>query len=461
MMSTSSGAKAEKKTAIHALSGPVEQEDRLPKEPIQWLGLLVAAGLVGVLVGFIGAAFRWSLDRAALYRLDLIHMARLHVPMGVGWMIPVGACAIAGGIGLWLTQRFAPHSAGSGIPRVEGVLRMHLRPAAGLILPVKFLGGLFAIGCGMALGREGPTVQMGGTVGRFGGDWLRRFVPEPWTLIAAGAGAGLSVAFNAPLAAALFVMEELLHRFSTRVFSATLVACITSTVVLRALLGNATDFSVHSLGTIPADVLPAYLVLGLAAGALGVAFNIALLWSLRMFDHARQWPRGLKGFVVGAAVGLIAWTTPLAVGGGEGLSQFAIAQRIAWGALAGWFIIRFALTMASYGCGAPGGIFAPLLALGALLGNGFATASAHLMRVPAHPAPFAIVAMAALFTAVVRSPLTGVVLLLEMTGGWTLILPMMAASLTAYIIPELAGVPPIYDSLRHRDEEIERSKEPS
>ena len=113
--------------------------------------------------------------------------------------------------------------------------------------------------------------------------------------------------------------------------------------------------------------------------------------------------------------------------------------------------------MASYGCGAPGGIFAPLLALGALLGNAFAAANTGLRHVPSDPAAYAIVAMAACFTAIVRSPLTGVVLLLEMTGSWTLILPMMAASVTAYTIPELLGNAPIYDSLRERDIEMERS----
>ncbi len=308
----------------------------------------------------------------------------------------------------------------------------------------------------MALGREGPTVQMGGTIGRLVSDRLRRFVSEPWTLIAAGAGAGLAVAFNAPLAAVIFVVEELLHRFSARVFSATLVACITGTLVLRAVIGNRPDFGVAPQPYLPADVLPEYLLLGMVAGLVGVTFNVSLLASLRLFDRARRWPPGTKGAVVGAAAGLIAWFAPNAVGGGENLAQLAIAGRLACGAILSLLIVRFALTMASYGSGAPGGIFAPLLALGALLGNAFGAANAGLRHVPSDPAAFAIVAMAACFTAIVRSPLTAVVLLLEMTGSWTLILPMMAASVTAYAVPELLGNPPIYDSLRERDEKLER-----
>jgi CIC family chloride channel protein len=440
------------------VSGIAEDEDRLPRRPLQWLGLMLAAALVGAITGLVGAGFRFTLFRLDAFRTAAVAFGHAHMPSWIGWIIPTGLCAAGAAIGLWLTQRLAPQTAGSGIPRVEAVLRSHLRPAGSNILVVKFIGGALSIGSGLALGREGPTVQMGGTVGRLVNDLLRRLVQEPWTLIAAGAGAGLAVAFNAPLAATLFVMEELLHRFSARVFSATLIACIAGTLVLRALLGNRPDFGVAPFPPVPADVLPEYLLLGVAAGLLGVAFNVSLLGAIKLFEHARNWPRGSTGAIVGAAAGLVAWFGPGTVGGGDHLSQLAIAGRIAWSAIFGLLILRFALTMASYGCGAPGGIFAPLLALGALLGNAFGAANAELRHMPFDPATYAIVAMAACFTAIVRSPLTGVVLLLEMTGSWTLILPMMTASLTAYAVPEILGNRPIYDSLRLRDEAQEERR---
>jgi CIC family chloride channel protein len=390
----------------------------------------------------------------------MIAWAHLHGLWWIGWTIPVALCALGAAIACVLTQKFAPQTAGSGIPRVEAVLRHHLRPAAAWILPVKFIGGALAIGSGLALGREGPTVQMGGTIGRLVSDSFRRYIPEPWTLIAAGAGAGLAVAFNSPLAAVIFVVEELLHRFSVRVFSATLMACISGTVVLRSMIGNATEFPSFRLTVLPADVLPSYLILGLLAGLVGVAFNVSLVATLRIFDRAARWPLGAKGALVGAAAGLLAWFAPNLVGGGEGLAGSAIASHIPWGVLCAFLLARFVLTMASYGSGAPGGIFAPLLALGALLGGAFAAAETSLFHHPHDPAPYAIVAMAACFTAIVRSPLTGVVLLLEMTGSWPLILPMMAASITAYAIPELLGNAAIYDSLRARDEELERAHLP-
>jgi CIC family chloride channel protein len=239
------------------------------------------------------------------------------------------------------------------------------------------------------------------------------------------------------------------------------MACITGTLVLRLMLGNATEFASPRLTVLPADILPSYLLLGLLAGLLGVAFNMSLIAGMRISDRAAHWPRGMKGALVGAAAGLLAWYMPGVVGGGESLAQVAIVNGIPWMVLCGLLLVRFFLTIASYSSGAPGGIFAPLLALGALLGSGFAAAESSLFHLPHDPAPYAIVAMAACFTAIVRSPLTGVVLLLEMTGSWPLILPMMAASVTAYAVPELLGNPPIYDSLRERDEKMERRQQPS
>jgi chloride channel protein, CIC family len=435
-----------------------EDEDRLPSHPREWLFLMLVAAIVGAFVGAVGAAFRLTLIALGHGRTELIVWSHLHGHEWTTWLLPTILCGCGSALACYLTQRLAPQTAGSGIPHVEAVLRHHLRPATYWILPVKFIGGAMGIGSGMALGREGPTVQMGGTVGRLVGDLLKKYFSEPWTIIAAGAGAGLAVAFNAPLAAVVFVVEELLHRFSARVFSATLTACISGTVVLRAIIGNSPEFETPRLTIFHADVLPSYLLLGVLAGFVGIAFNVSLIIGLKLSDHASHWPRGAKGAVVGAAAGLLAWFAPSVVGGGEILSQRAIMSAIPWHVIFGLILVRFTLTIASYSSGAPGGIFAPLLVLGALLGNGFAAAASDLLHRSYDPAPYAIVAMAACFTSIVRSPLTGVVLLLEMTGSWPLILPMMAASLTAYAVPELLKNPPIYDSLRERDEKLERAR---
>ena len=299
---------------------------------------------------------------------------------------------------------------------------------------------------------------MGGTVGRLIGDGLRRLTPEPWTLIAAGAGAGLAVAFNAPLAAALFVIEELIRRFSARIFAATLVSTISGTVVLRVLLGDVTTLAAPRLAVLPSHVLPGYLLLGLIAGLFGVVFNRTLLVTIAASDRLGERFAVWRGALVGACAGAVACFAPIAAGGGEPLADRAIEHQLFFSTIVGLLVVRFALSIGSYASGAPGGIFAPLLALGALLGNGFALAGSALLHRHLDPATYAIVGMAACFTAIVRSPLTAVVLLLEMTGSWPLILPMMAASVMAYAVPELLKSPPIYDSLRERDEAVERAK---
>ncbi len=209
---------------------------------------------------------------------------------------------------------------------------------------------------GTALGREGPTVQMGGTIGRLLGDRFGRFLPEPWTLIAAGAGAGLAVAFNAPLAAAIFVAEELIRRFSVRIFVATVVSCIVATTVSRGIIGNRPDFAVGQLGFAAPLTLVGYLMLGVFAGLLGIAFNRSLLWTIEMFGRAAKWPRGSEGAIVGAAVGLLAWRTPHLIGGGDVVAQQAITMPVTIFAALGILLLRFVLTMGSYACGAPGGI---------------------------------------------------------------------------------------------------------
>ena len=331
-------------------------QDRLPRNPRHWVPMIFVAILVGAGTGMIGSAFRIALLWSDTGRERLLVFAHAHGPPGIGWLIPVVVCAAGAGLGGWLAQRFSPETAGSGIPRVEAVLRSHLLPASAHVLPVKFAGGVLAIGSGLALGREGPMVQMGGTLGRLLGSRLGRFLPEPWTLIAAGAGAGLAVAFNAPLAAALFVSEELLRRFSARVFVATIVACIVATTVSRGLLSNHPDFQVRPLGFATPPALIAYLVLGGLAGLAGIAFNVMLLRTLDFFSHPRFHIRGLKGAIAGASVGAIAWHYPALVGGGEVIAQHAITLPHPLRILLLLLLARWVLTMLSYACGAPGGI---------------------------------------------------------------------------------------------------------
>jgi CIC family chloride channel protein len=411
---------------------------------------LPRALLTGVVVGGIAVAFNRALAAAEAMRSALGDVAHAHAPWGVLVLVLVGTVTAA--VAVSLVRYLCPEASGSGIPQVKAVVH-HLRPMrAGRVLAVKFLGGAVGIGGGLTLGREGPTIQMGAAVGQIVSGWVRCTPRERQTLITAGAGAGLAAAFNAPLAGLVFVLEEMQRDFAPTVFTATFIASVTADVVTRSLTGQLPVFHVDTQGIVPLQALPVSLAIGFSAGVLGVAFNRALVGTLDLFQRVRRWPAWVTGAMVGGAVGAVGWFLPGALGGGHRLVERTLAGDVALPALAGFFVLRFALTMASYGSGAPGGIFAPLLVLGSELGLAAGLLARQLAPgVVDHPETFAVVGMAAYFTAIVRAPLTGIVLMIEMTGDYSLALPLLAACLTAYGVADLLRDRPVYEALLERD----------
>jgi len=420
------------------------------------LALALLSLLVGVGSGLIGAAFRLALDQADRLRDAVILCAH---GVGLGVCIVVGLCAAAAALAAWLVRRFAPHASGSGIPHVEAVLNEEIQLARFRLIPVKFIGGLLAIGSGLALGREGPSVQMGASVGHLVARLFRRSWPDCRELFAAGAGAGLATAFNAPIAGAIFVLEELAGRFEPRMAIAALGASAIAISVGRIFVGDTPDFQVEALAYPAAVTGPLYVLLGLVAGAMAVAYNRALLGALSAAELLKALPVELRAALVGAVVGLFAWFMPDIVGGGDPLTQRALSGAEALAALPLLFLIRFALGAVSYAAGTPGGLFAPLLVLGAQLGLLFGLlCQLAFPGLPIQPAGFAVVGMAAFFTGVVRAPVTGIALVTEMTAGFTMLLPMLGACFAAMLVPMLLRNRPIYDSLREhtvrRDREL-------
>lgn len=411
---------------------------------------LPRAIVLGLLAGLVATAFRSALQEGDRLRRLAILTAEAWGPAGV--LVPVTVGAAGAAVAVLLVRRYAPEAAGSGIPHLKAVLR-GIRPLrAAPLLAVKFVAGVIAIGSGLALGREGPTIQMGGAIGHLVSGWFRCTPREQRTLVAAGAGAGLAAAFNAPLAGLVFVLEEVERRFAAALFTLTLVASILADVVARALTGQLPVFHVVVTSPPALEILPVALALGGGAGVLGVAFNRCLRWTLEVFDRARAWPPTAMAGAVGGFAGLIGWFWPALPGSGQGLVEQALVGGIGPLQLLHAFATRLVLTIASYATGAPGGIFAPLLILGSELG----AAAALLLgtALPAagdHGTTLAVVGMTALFSAVVRAPLTGIVLMVEMTASYALILPLLAASLAAFGVADFLGDQPIYEALLERD----------
>lgn len=411
--------------------------------------ILPKALVVGIVAGLIASLFRMALHYSELGRIGWIQ----RLPRWESLAAAVALGALGSGSGLWLVRRFAPETAGSGIPDLKSVV-MGDRPLRWRrVLPVKFLAGVLGIGGGLTLGREGPTVQMGGATGLMVSTWfkVKRGEGERKALISAGAAAGLAAAFNAPLAGLIFALEELNGSFTQVVFVASFLAAVTADVVCRVVTGETPVFVLHSAPAPSLRTLPLAIVLGLVAGVGGVVFNRSLLASLDFFERFRRRPPFLVGALVGAAVGVAAWVYPGVSGSGALLSESALGGGIAIRWVLVLLAARFALTMLSYGSGAAGGIFAPLLVLGSLGGLAVGAAVHAVMPTWAeYPETFAVITMGALFTAIVRAPLTGIVLMIELTGTYEFMLPLLVSCFAAYGVAEALRDTPIYEALRER-----------
>ncbi|MCY0932341.1 chloride channel protein [Streptomyces sp. H27-H1] len=404
------------------------------------------AAVAGCIVGLLGGAFRWCLEQAVEFREWLDGAA---VAGSADWLVPVTLTA-AGAAAACAIARCVPQAAGSGIQHVQAVWLEEGHARSLWLLPAKFVGGVIAIGSGLVLGREGPTVHMGATIGAEAGRRAGLDPDDVRRVHTALGGAGLAVAFTAPLAGVIFVCEEVTRTVRPRMVLLTLIGTVTAVACARLLVDDVQAFP-YSPPPAPAGwLLPLFLLFGVVMGAVGAAYSALVVGMLAVCDRLTDVPPVVRAAAIGALVGLLLALDPLLVGDGDPLSeQLLDGQGPAVAVLAGYLVVRFAAGPLSYAAATPGGLFAPLLALGALCGALAHAAAAPLLPVPGSGA-FAVVGMAALFAGVVRAPVTGTVLVIEMTGATSLLLPLLAASFAATLTANLLESDPIYDTLRHR-----------
>ncbi|WP_404783604.1 chloride channel protein [Altericista sp. CCNU0014] len=372
--------------------------------------------------------------------------------------------AIGGFASGLLIERFAPEAYGSGIPQVKAALAQFPMRLNGQVAWVKLLSGILALGSGLSLGRQGPTVQLGAALAAQLSYWVPTAPAHRKQMIAAGAGAGLAAAFNTPLAGVLFIVEELLRDLSGLTLGTAILSSFIGAVVARTFGGHSLAVNLSTLTTqtsFSLSEIPFYILLGALAGLFGGLFNQGLLASLnlnqRFLPIGLPWRIALAGSCSGVLLGLL----PASFQNLEGLRQWISLGEADWPIVALAFVVRFGLSLMAFGSGAPGGVFAPSLVLGAALGQLVGLLQSHFLAAGL-PSTYALVGMGAFFGAVSRVPFTGIVIIFEMTTNFNLVLPLMMSSVVAYLVAERVSPGSLYNRLLQRQgiDLVQMSKEP-
>lgn len=342
--------------------------------------------------------------------------------------------------------KIEPLISGSGIPQVNGELQGKINFSWPRVLIAKFTAGILSIGSGLTLGREGPSVQVGSAVGK-GIAVVNNFSEDDKNLFTAGtSAAGMSVAFNAPVASLIFSIEELLKKTSDISFLYISTIVIFATGVSHLILGNK---PVMELGLLRNSGVPIHLIIlfGIVIGISGVIFNKSILLGKSLYEKVKL-PNMIKHVFPFLITGVILIFNQKLFGSGESLILLPLNENPSVNSLVISYIVKFFLLMFAFCSGLPGGIFFPLLSLGALLGNIFGSLLGPIYGLEYFPVYFTLIGMSAHFSAIVRAPLTGILLITEMTAApFESLFSILLCSYTAYFVAKLLGSEPIYESL--------------
>ncbi|MBL1178264.1 chloride channel protein [Pantanalinema sp. GBBB05] len=423
---------ATKKWILALLSRQLLQPKRLA---------IAEAGLIGLVSGLAAVLLGQGVSWLGGWRQHLAHI--LPLPMVLP-LFGFGGGYLAG----WIVEHFAPTASGSGMSEVKAVLARVPMPLNLRIAIVKLIGSILVLGAGMPLGREGPTVQIGAALAAQLSRWVPTSPDHRRQLLAAGAGAGLAAAFNAPIAGVLFVIEELLQDVSGITLGTAILASFIAAVVSRIYGTHSLDLNLHLVTpntSFSAPEIPFYLLLGIIAGSFGVLFNQGILTSLnfyrRFLNIGLPWRVGVAGLATGVVLVLLPEFRDNA-----GLRELLLTGDANWQLVAMIFVVQILLILFTYGSGAPGGLLVPSLVLGAALGYLVGTCE-HTLLGLGTVTTYSRVGMAAFFCAVARVPITAVIIVFEMTTDFNLVLPLMIVSVVAYLVADKVATGSLYDRL--------------
>lgn len=410
--------------------------------------MLITEGLcVGLIGGFIVLLYRVALTFAGNWLIKILSYIKGNPFRCAVWFLILMTLA-------WIVGRLVkwePMISGSGIPQVEGEVSGRLSQNWKRVLPAKFAGGFLCMLGGLSLGREGPSIQLGAMAGQGISRALGRGKREEKFLMTCGASAGLSAAFHAPLAGMMFAVEEIHKTFSIPILLPVMTASVTADYIASHILGLDPVFHFQITEYLPQNYYWLLILLGILVGVSGVFYNWGMLKAQELYrkiPFLKETGRLLIAFLTAGVLGLV---MPSVLGSGSGLIVSLTKGEMVLGMVVLTLVVKFLFSAVSFGSGAPGGIFFPLLILGALLGAVFAMTGAEFFGLdPVYINNFVLLGMTGFFTAIVRAPLTGIILLFEMSGSISQMLSLSIVSVTAYIVATLMRSEPIYDSLLKR-----------
>ncbi|HEX3094853.1 MAG TPA: chloride channel protein, partial [Candidatus Angelobacter sp.] len=398
--------------------------------------------LIGALAGLAVVAFIVVTERIAI---------RLYPVGSAPWrrvLIPVSGSLAMG----YLLYRYFPDARGSGVPQTKAALYARNGYISLSTVLGKFACTAATLASGIPLGREGPSVQVGAGIASVLARGLRLRREKVRALLPVGAAAAIAAAFNTPMAAVVFALEEVMGDLNAPVLGSVVLASATSWAMLRLLLGNSPLFHVPQYELVHPVEFIFYAVLGVVGGFLSAAFSKLLLGMRQRFLLLPRRTRWWHPVIGGAVVGLMGLFIPQVLGVGYGYVGDALNGTMALKIMGLLVVLKLFAVTTSYASGNAGGIFGPSLFLGAMLGGTIGSIAHHLL--PTHTATagaYALVGMGALFAGIVRAPMTSVLMIFEMTRDYSVIVPLMIANLASLFISSKLQKQPIYEALAQQD----------
>lgn len=408
---------------------------------------LIIRGIeVGLVSGLIAVLYRYLLsfaENGLMKVLDFVNGKPAYIAV---WFVILALV----GVLVSYINKWEPMASGSGIPQINGEVKGYFSPSWWRVILAKLVGGTASVFCGLSLGREGPSVQLGGMAAKGVAKLTKADKTTELRMISCGAGAGMSAAFNAPLAGIMFVLEEIHRTFDKSILCMGIVATVVADFVSKLFFGQSTTFNYDTVN-FPLRYYWILVIIGILLGISGVLYNLIMVKAQDIYKSIDKIPNFVKMpfiFILSGVVGLI---LPQVLCGGHSMVELLMKEHPSVTAMLILVTAKFLFGVICFACGAPGGTLYPLCILGTYLGAIFGTAAIRFTGLGSEFfEEFVVIGMAGFFASIVRAPITSIVLVYELTGNMNNILPLAAVSLISYATANLIGVNPLYESLLER-----------